>query len=70
MYGVHTTYGGSFYVNINNTGGAGCLKLLVNNVVVYSTPVLGFSTGLYTLTLSSTATANDIIKIQLTPGPC
>jgi hypothetical protein len=70
VFGVHTEYGGSFYVNINNTGAAGCLKLLVNNIVVDSQPVLGFSSGLYTVTLTLFVEPADIIKLQLTPGPC
>lgn len=68
--GLHASYNGSFYVSINNTGVAGCVKLLVNNIVVDSSPVIAATSSIYTLTLAAAVTASDIIKIELTPGSC
>jgi hypothetical protein len=68
--GIHGPYNDSFNVSINNTGVAGCLKLLVNNVVVDTSSVTASASVIYTLTLPAAVTAVDIIKIELTPGPC
>lgn len=68
--GLHASYNGSFNVSINNAGVAGCVKLLVNNIVVDTKPVLAATSSIYMLTLTVAVTATDIIKIELTPGSC